>query len=61
MRIGIHLGDCIGGIIGSEHIRYDIWGQDVLIAMDIEQNAEPGNICFSKAYMDQLLIVNPEL
>lgn len=28
MRIGIHTGDIIGGISGSNIIRYDIYGED---------------------------------
>ena len=32
MRIGIHTGDVIGGVVGSSIVRYDIYGPDVLIA-----------------------------
>ena len=32
MRIGIHTGTIIGGIIGTEIVRYDIYGPDVMIA-----------------------------
>ena len=32
MRIGIHTGTIIGGIIGTEIVRYDIYGSDVMIA-----------------------------
>jgi len=32
MRIGIHTGRVIGGIIGTEIVRYDIYGPDVMIA-----------------------------
>ncbi len=32
MRIGIHTGKVIGGIIGTEIVRYDIYGPDVMIA-----------------------------
>ena len=31
MRIGIHTGKLIGGIIGAKVVHYDIFGQDVLI------------------------------
>jgi len=36
MRIGIHTGKFIGGIIGTDIVRYDIYGQDVLIANKME-------------------------
>ena len=32
MRIGIHTGDIIGGIVGTEIIRFDIYGENVEIA-----------------------------
>jgi class 3 adenylate cyclase len=36
MRIGIHTGKIIGGIIGTEIVRYDIYGRDVMIANKFE-------------------------
>ena len=38
MRIGIHTGVVIGGIIGTEVVRYDIYGADNMIANDMESN-----------------------
>jgi class 3 adenylate cyclase len=32
MRIGIHTGTIIGGIVGTEIVRYDIYGSDVVVA-----------------------------
>lgn len=32
MRIGVHTGTIIGGIIGTEIVRYDIYGPDVMVA-----------------------------
>jgi len=40
MRIGIHTGRVIAGIIGSNIVRYDIFGSDVLIANKMESNGE---------------------
>lgn len=40
MRIGIHTGDFIGGVIGLEIVRYDIYGKDVLIANKMESNGK---------------------
>jgi len=36
MRVGIHTGNIIAGIIGSKLVRYDIFGEGVLIAKEIE-------------------------
>jgi class 3 adenylate cyclase len=36
MRIGIHTGTIIGGIVGTEIVRYDIYGSDVVVANKFE-------------------------
>jgi phospholipid-translocating P-type ATPase (flippase) len=48
MRIGIHVGDVIGGIIGTNTVRYDIWGPDVLIANKMESSGKAGSINVSE-------------
>mmetsp|Transcript_1849 Transcript_1849/g.214 ORF Transcript_1849/g.214 Transcript_1849/m.214 type:complete len:87 (+) Transcript_1849:181-441(+) len=44
MRIGMHTGTIIAGVIGRTIVRYDIYGKDVLIAKKMEQNGAPGYI-----------------
>ena len=48
MRIGLHTGDVIGGIMGTSIVRYDIYGTDVLIANQMESNGIPGKIVISE-------------
>ena len=48
MRIGIHTGPVIAGIIGSSVVRYDIFGSDVLIANKMESSGCPGRINVSE-------------
>ena len=48
MRIGIHTGNIIGGIIGTKLVRYDIFGKDVQIANRIETNGVDGAVCISE-------------
>ena len=48
MRIGIHTGRVIAGIIGSSVVRYDIFGSDVLIANKMESAGQPGRINISE-------------
>ncbi|KAL8435374.1 hypothetical protein ACSSS7_002562 [Eimeria intestinalis] len=50
MRIGLHVGSCVGGVIGSRRLRYDLWGLDVLVGNDIESNGVPGQICCSQEF-----------
>ncbi|EEA05205.1 adenylate and guanylate cyclase catalytic domain-containing protein [Cryptosporidium muris RN66] len=47
MRIGLHFGSCIGGIVGSSRLRYEIWGHDVIIGNRIESCGIPGCITIS--------------
>ena len=49
MRIGIHTGTLMGGIIGTDIVRYDIFGIDVMIANKMESNSKPGKILISEA------------
>lgn len=44
MRIGVHTGSIIGGVLGTEIVRYDIYGPDVLIANKMESKGEKGKL-----------------
>ena len=48
MRIGIHTGSVIAGIVGVKKFAYDIWGDTVNTAARMEQNSEPGKITISE-------------
>lgn len=48
MRIGIHTGNIIGGIIGTELVRYDIYGKDVSMANKMESNGKEGSVMVSE-------------
>jgi class 3 adenylate cyclase len=47
MRIGLHAGSFVGGVIGTARVRFDIWGEDVLVGNSVESNGKPGRICAS--------------
>ncbi|EEY54327.1 phospholipid-transporting ATPase, putative [Phytophthora infestans T30-4] len=47
MRIGIHIGNIIGGVIGTTTLRYDMWGPDALTANELESNGVPEKILVS--------------
>jgi len=38
MRIGAHTGKLIGGVVGTDVVRYDVYGDDVTIANKMESN-----------------------
>lgn len=48
MRIGIHTGPVIGGIIGTDIVRYDIYGKDVSIANKMESSGVEGRVQVSE-------------
>jgi adenylate cyclase len=55
VRIGLHCGPVIAGVIGKERLQYDIWGDAVNVAARMEQTCEPGRIQCSEAMAEQLL------
>jgi len=47
IRIGIHTGPVVAGIVGDKKFAYDIWGDTVNIASRMESSGEPGKINIS--------------
>ncbi len=53
IRIGIHTGPVVAGIVGSKKWQYDIWGDTVNIAARMEAASRPGRINISEtAYQE---------
>lgn len=49
IRIGVHSGPVVAGIVGVKKYAYDIWGDTVNTAARMEQNSEAGRINISGA------------
>ncbi|MDX1912805.1 MAG: adenylate/guanylate cyclase domain-containing protein [Saprospiraceae bacterium] len=49
MRIGIHTGPVMAGVIGKNKFAYDIWGDAVNLAARLEEHGEPGRVNVSAA------------
>jgi len=54
MRIGLHVGRFVGGVIGTKRLRFDVWGEDVLIGNNVESHGIAGQICVSQSAREVL-------
>ena len=55
MRVGIHSGEVIAGVVGKLKYTYDIWGKSVSVAKQLERNGIPGKIKISQSVKDLLI------
>ena len=49
LRVGVHSGPVVGGVVGTSRLAYDYWGDTMNIASRIEGAAEPNGIAVSAA------------
>ena len=47
LRIGIHTGQVIAGVVGKNKFAYDIWGDAVNTASRMESSGVPGKVNIS--------------
>ena len=47
IRIGVHTGPVVAGIVGVKKYSYDIWGDTVNTASRMESSGEPGKVNIS--------------
>jgi class 3 adenylate cyclase/predicted metal-dependent HD superfamily phosphohydrolase len=48
LRIGLHTGDLIAGVVGIKRFAYDIWGDTVNVAAHMESSGEVGKVNISE-------------
>lgn len=54
VRIGLHAGPAVAGVIGNKKPFYDVWGETVNTASRMESHGEPGRIQVTKAAKEEL-------
>ena len=54
MRMGIHSGSCVGGVVGSKMPHFSVFGDTVNIAALMESTSEPMKIQISHTTMELL-------
>jgi class 3 adenylate cyclase len=60
LRIGIHTGPVVAGVIGRRKFTYDLWGTTVNVASRLESTGQPGRIHVSEATLAHLGAVDHE-
>ena len=61
VRIGLHLGPLVAGVVGVRKLAYDVWGDTVNTASRIESAGTPGRINVSAVFHDKVRdLVNAE-
>ncbi|WP_190291587.1 adenylate/guanylate cyclase domain-containing protein [Roseibium aggregatum] len=53
LRIGIHTGTAIAGVIGKRRYSYDVWGDAVNVASRMESHSEAGRIQVTEAFQSR--------
>ncbi|WP_167772883.1 adenylate/guanylate cyclase domain-containing protein [Ramlibacter humi] len=53
MRIGVHAGPAVGGVLGVRRFLYDVWGDTVNVASRLESSGREGGIQVSEAVVRQ--------
>lgn len=65
MRVGVHTGTVLCGIVGTKRFKFDVWSNDVTLANKLETTGKPGRVHLSENTLrflgDQYITENGEL
>src|SRR5450755_3793665 len=54
VRVGVHVGPVVAGIVGQERYQFDIWGDTVNIAARMASKAMPGSVAVTDDIWTQI-------
>lgn len=60
IRVGIHLGPVISGVVGCRQYQFDAWGDTVNVAARIQSAALPGSVMISDHAYQRVAHVHPK-
>ena len=51
LRVGVHSGPAVGGVIGTQRLAFDLWGDTVNVASRLQELAPPGRVLVGERTM----------
>jgi class 3 adenylate cyclase len=56
VRIGVHAGPVVAGVVGQERYQFDIWGDTVNVAARLVGMSAPGSVAVTKEIFEQVAL-----